>query len=339
MQNAESLCKKTVVMGERTLRVERLLGRGKSGYSYLALNGGESFVLKAIHHEPCDYYTFGDKFACELEAYERLTYLDVPLPVLIGCDRERELILKEYLPGPTAAELIERGELDKRHTDAVRALAARLREADINIDYFPANFIERDGTLYYIDYEYNRYMDEWSFDNWGAKYWANGESKTDMDYVIAPMSEADAREICAWRYSGEYAVYDFAPWDEAKRAGWTITDCAVREREFRAVREQSGRLAGFFRMTPDGAGEVEIGAGMRPELCGRGLGEGFLRAVAEYALKAHPGKTLYAEVRTFNLRSMKSCERAGFERRYVHTAQKPWGTVEYVRMEYRGQTE
>ena len=44
----------------------RLLGRGKGGYSYLAQREGMQCVLKQIHHEPCEYYQFGDKLAAEL---------------------------------------------------------------------------------------------------------------------------------------------------------------------------------------------------------------------------------------------------------------------------------
>ena len=34
----------------------KLLGKGKGGYSYLAESGNNRYVLKQIHHEPCDYY-------------------------------------------------------------------------------------------------------------------------------------------------------------------------------------------------------------------------------------------------------------------------------------------
>lgn len=27
------------------------------------------------------------------------------------------------------------------------------------------------GTLYYIDYECNAYMEEWDFEHWGTQYW------------------------------------------------------------------------------------------------------------------------------------------------------------------------
>ncbi|MBO7698544.1 MAG: hypothetical protein J6S38_05880 [Erysipelotrichaceae bacterium] len=46
-------------------KIIRLLGHGKGGYSYLALSGDKEVVLKQIHHEPCDYYSFGDKLEAE----------------------------------------------------------------------------------------------------------------------------------------------------------------------------------------------------------------------------------------------------------------------------------
>ena len=40
----------------KDFEVLKLLGKGKGGYSYLVTDGEQSFVLKQIHHEPCDYY-------------------------------------------------------------------------------------------------------------------------------------------------------------------------------------------------------------------------------------------------------------------------------------------
>lgn len=34
--------------------VLRLLGKGKGGYSYLVKDGRAQYVLKQIHHEPCE---------------------------------------------------------------------------------------------------------------------------------------------------------------------------------------------------------------------------------------------------------------------------------------------
>lgn len=61
-----------VTIGHDDYKIIKLLGHGKGGYSYLAEKNNILFVLKKIHHEPCDYYQFGNKMAAEINDYERL---------------------------------------------------------------------------------------------------------------------------------------------------------------------------------------------------------------------------------------------------------------------------
>ena len=49
-----------ITVNGRVFSIRRLLGKGKGGYSYLAADEHGEYVVKQIHHEPCDYYTFGD---------------------------------------------------------------------------------------------------------------------------------------------------------------------------------------------------------------------------------------------------------------------------------------
>ena len=149
----------------------RLLGKGKGGYSYLVTDGTKEYVLKQLHHEPCEYYTFGDKLQAELRDYETLRQLGIPMPQLLAVDAPQERILKEYIPGPTVAELLRTGRMESGWLEQVRAMCCLLYPAGWNIDYYPTNFIPYNGTLYYIDYECNPYMTEWDFAHWGAQYW------------------------------------------------------------------------------------------------------------------------------------------------------------------------
>jgi TP53 regulating kinase-like protein len=149
----------------------RLLGKGKGGYSYLVTDGTQEYVLKQLHHEPCAYYTFGDKLQAELRDYETLRQLGIPMPQLLAVDAPQERILKEYIPGPTVAELLRTGRMESGWLEQVRAMCRLLYPAGWNIDYYPTNFIPYNGTLYYIDYECNPYMTEWDFAHWGTQYW------------------------------------------------------------------------------------------------------------------------------------------------------------------------
>lgn len=150
----------------------RLLGHGKGGYSYLVQGPEGPVVIKQIHHEPCSYYTFGDKLGAELHDYERLKAAGIPVPALLAVDREAERLVKAYIDGPTIFELIRDGEDVDPYLDQARILAARAQAAGLNIDYFPTNFVVQGGRLWYVDYECNGYMDQWNFENWGVRYWS-----------------------------------------------------------------------------------------------------------------------------------------------------------------------
>lgn len=156
----------------REYTILKLLGKGKGGYSYLAQNGNQKVVLKQIHHEPCDYYQFGNKIDAEINDYRRLQSIGIALPEMIDVDTLEERIVKEYIEGKTVYEMILNDELPACCIEQVKQMCDLLYPANTNIDYFPTNFVLQGDTLYYIDYECNDYMDEWNFENWGIKYWS-----------------------------------------------------------------------------------------------------------------------------------------------------------------------
>ena len=156
----------------KTARVLKLLGHGKGGYSYLAEWDGRQVVLKQIHHEPCDYYSFGNKIEAECRDYQRLKDAGIRIPVLYAVDRQAERIVKEYIEGDTVFDLVRDGVSVEPYRVQVKAMAAQAKACGLNIDYFPTNFVVRDGLIWYVDYECNGYMDEWNFENWGIQYWS-----------------------------------------------------------------------------------------------------------------------------------------------------------------------
>ena len=160
----------TVNQTEYTLH--RLLGHGKGGYSYLAEAHGNLFVVKQIHHEPCDYYSFGNKIESEIRDYRKLLQVGIRMPKMLDVDIENQRIVKEYIDGPTIYDLVKNDTLDNSHLRQIREMAATARSSGLNIDYFPTNFIVQNGVLFYIDYECNPYMAEWSFEQWGIQYWS-----------------------------------------------------------------------------------------------------------------------------------------------------------------------
>lgn len=161
----------TMTVNGKEYEAIRLLGKGKGGYSFLVEKDGKQYVLKQIHHEPCDYYTFGNKIESEKKDYERLLKAGIRIPEMYEIDIEQERIIKEYIEGPVISQLVEDGEMKENYLEQVREMAQKAYKTGLNIDYYPTNFIVKDGTLFYIDYECNEYDPQWDFENWGSKYW------------------------------------------------------------------------------------------------------------------------------------------------------------------------
>ena len=171
MKQEKSMAEQLNVCG-KSYRILRLLGHGKGGYSYLAEGDGQQVVVKQIHHEPCDYYASGNKIEAEQRDYERLQAAGIRIPQMLAIDMDAERIVKEYIEGPTIFELVKSGTSAAPYLAQVRDMAAKAKAAGLNIDWFPTNFVVRDGLIWYVDYECNAYRDEWSFESWGVRYWS-----------------------------------------------------------------------------------------------------------------------------------------------------------------------
>ena len=165
-----------MTVNEKEYTIIRLLGKGKGGYSYLVTDGAGEYVLKQIHHEPCDYYQFGDKLASELRDYDRLRNVGIPVPRLLEVDEKQERILKEYIPGDTIDQLVKEDRMEDGFFWQMEDMCRLLYPAGLNIDYFPTNFVVCGGKVYYIDFECNDYQQQWDFEHWGSQYWWKSEA-------------------------------------------------------------------------------------------------------------------------------------------------------------------
>lgn len=168
-------------VNEKKYQFVRLLGKGKGGYSYLVSDEKGLYVLKQIHHEPCDYYQFGNKIEAELRDYQRLSSIGIRMPKMLDVDIDKERILKEYIDGETIYHLILHDQMKPEYLEQLKQMCSLLYPRNTNIDYFPTNFVVQDEILFYIDFECNDYMEQWNFENWGIKYWS--KSQDFLDYA------------------------------------------------------------------------------------------------------------------------------------------------------------
>lgn len=131
-----------------------------------------------------------------------------------------------------------------------------------------------------------------------------------MELTYRPLTEADKRAICAWRYGGDCAVYELPPYETLEREKREFMDPAA-ERHYLGF-FHGDTLVGYVNLRERGA-YVLVGVGVSPDLCGRGYGRAILEQASRLSRERYPGKPLGLEVRVWNLRAIRCYRRAGFQ--------------------------
>jgi ribosomal-protein-alanine N-acetyltransferase len=154
------------------------------------------------------------------------------------------------------------------------------------------------------------------------------------------LTPADAAAIVGWRYGGDFAFYDTEADPEfaaefADPSLWRLRDLEPERDVLLAGEDPTGTLAGFFsfRGSPD---LCVIGLGLAPDLTGRSLGAGYVRAGLDFARRRWGVSRFRLEVVVFNRRAISVYTRLGFApvSRFSRAAQELGGrVVEWIGME------
>ena len=149
----------------------RELNRVNNGIFYLYAKENNKVVIKELINKIDDEGQFEiDK---ELYSYERLESLGIYIPKMIGYNREENIVIKEYLEGKDLLGLIRDEKLSMDKFLELLKYSELLNSDNLNIDYFPNNFIMKDEKLFYINYKVFPYTEELNLRNWGIYYWIN----------------------------------------------------------------------------------------------------------------------------------------------------------------------
>ena len=144
------------IFNELTKQVEtyilvKELNRVNNGIFYLYTKESSKVVIKELINKIDEEGQFEiDK---ELYSYERLESLGIYIPKMTGYNREENIVIKEYLEGKDILGLIRDGGLSKDNFLELLRYAELLNSDNLNIDYFPNNFIMKDEKLFYINYK------------------------------------------------------------------------------------------------------------------------------------------------------------------------------------------
>jgi RimJ/RimL family protein N-acetyltransferase len=129
-------------------------------------------------------------------------------------------------------------------------------------------------------------------------------------FTFRELTRADAEQIAAWKYPEPYALYDGG---DPER---------LLEYAYFAGLNEEGTLVGFCCFGEDARvpglaeeeGVLDVGAGLRPDLTGIGLGAPFLREACRFGGELYGPSRFRVAVAAFNQRAQMVAHALGFER-------------------------
>jgi len=154
-----------------------------------------------------------------------------------------------------------------------------------------------------------------------------------MRLRLEEFTESYAKDVCDWKHDGEYSIYNYPTWNKACNDKWGITVEETRKKEFFAIVDDYNNLCGYIRLASKNEYAL-IGVGLKPSLCGQGLGNILMEIIKQQCTKLYPNKIIALEVRSFNERAIKCYKRAGFNVVDTYKKDTPIGNGEFVRMEF-----
>lgn len=208
----DNIKEKKIVIDHKTYLFFKSLEDDFGGKGFIFRNeAGDKVVYKELSKEEYNH---------ELYSYERLNSLDISIPKLIENNDDELYIIKEYIEGDSPLKLIAQEKLEKNHLLALFKLAELLNSDNLDINYFPNNFVFKNNSLIYVYYHVVPYNETNNFRDNGIYYWINsiGVRKyldNNPNYLIkngkaiVPSGLLEAREdifrdYIKWKHGGKY---------------------------------------------------------------------------------------------------------------------------------------
>ena len=131
-----------------------------------------------------------------------------------------------------------------------------------------------------------------------------------MKFDFKKLSQHNALIIAnEWKYDGEYFFYDMTA-DLEDYEEFVDEDLRNKNDHYEAT--VNNELIGFFCIAQENY-SIEIGLGLRPDVCGKGIGKEFLNQILNFINNNYKFNKLIMNVATFNKRAIKVYHSCGFE--------------------------
>ena len=131
-----------------------------------------------------------------------------------------------------------------------------------------------------------------------------------MKFIFKRMQQDNAMIIAdEWKYEEPYSFYDMtADLDDYNE----LVNEALRNKNEWFEAHADDELVGYFCLCIEND-NIDIGLGLRPDYCGRGMGKQFLTDIICFIERSYAYSTLSMDVAAFNKRAIKVYNSCGFK--------------------------
>lgn len=162
--------------------------------------------------------------------------------------------------------------------------------------------------------------------------------KMEMQFNINEMSENHAKEISAWTYNEPYSIYDGDGSEEFIKelmdgSYFSVVDENDDPIGYYCFGVSAQVPAGKQYQVYDDVGFIDVGLGMRPDLCGKGNGYVFFINGLKFAENEFSSKKFRLTVAAFNERAIKLYEKIGFIKTVTFVRELSDGNTTFLVME------
>lgn len=157
---------------------------------------------------------------------------------------------------------------------------------------------------------------------------------TTPSFIITPMTLEHGRDISEWDYPTPYNIYEWMPWNQMVELSIEFGDNTLRAEQYTSIINEHEELCGFAQFFPLER-VTRLGIGLRPDLCGQGLGTSFVQSIVHEAIRRKPQDEIDLEVLTWNKRAIQVYLKAGFEITDTYERMTPDGYKPFYCMVFR----
>ena len=150
-----------------------------------------------------------------------------------------------------------------------------------------------------------------------------------MKFIFKRMQQDNAMIIAdEWKYEEPYSFYDMtADLDDYNEL---VNESLRNENEWYDA-YINDELVGYFVLYIE-KDNIDIGLGLRPDYCGRGIGKDFLTDIICFIDENYDYDTLSMDVPAFNKRAIKVYKLCGFEETHSFLQKTNGGEYEFIHL-------